>query len=307
MNSLNQDQLYFFVSTMVKNQKSAHKIYTYLIQAWGEVISLRRIQQLAKEFKDNERIETVRKQGSGRNKSAQNINLIRNLINEDNRYSLDQLSEETGIERMSVQRILNNDLQLKSLMCKWVPYNLLQSQKDQRVEECKNIMQYIAKLRVKDSLIVADEKWVYSRPVLPSRNNRNWIDTENPNQKFSCQARRTISDKKFLLIMASNFGGSMYYEVNDTGKTIDSQIDIQSLLKMLQNFLKGKLKQNLVLLGCMIMQNLIFLRKQNNSFQIKEQKSSNNQLILQIQICQIDIYSGTLNIQEIGQPGPKAF
>ena len=63
---------------------------------------------------------------SSRNK--ENIAKIREKLNEDHRYTIDELSEVTGVSWSSVQRILTQDLGMRRVAAKFVPRLLTEDQ-----------------------------------------------------------------------------------------------------------------------------------------------------------------------------------
>jgi hypothetical protein len=222
-----ENNLNFFVSTMTTNNFTAKEIYDFLSNAWGaEYITLRRIQQLHMEYIDGRRLDTKRKLGSGRRLSSCNqinVNIIKNYVDADNHISLNYLALISGIDRSAVQRILKKRLKLRSMMAKWVPYNLTERQKQNRVAGCRLL---IAKLQARMSrrtLIVVDEKWVYCRQLSSPNNVRNWVPINGVgNVQRNVIARRIRSDVKFLLILAINFSGTAYFELITDGTSVNA-------------------------------------------------------------------------------------
>jgi len=120
------EQVNFFVATLTKNDFNAKQIHELLSFAWGEenVIKLRRVQTLVRDFKTGERCEFTRKAGSGRPlevRTDSNVNRVKELIQEDQTMSLTAVCAETGLGRTSVYTILTKDLSLQSVCARWVP------------------------------------------------------------------------------------------------------------------------------------------------------------------------------------------
>jgi AraC-like DNA-binding protein len=68
---------------------------------------------------------------SGRPSSSrnnENITKIREKLNEDRRYTIDELSGGTGVSWSSVQRILTQDLGMRRVAAKFVPRLLTEDQ-----------------------------------------------------------------------------------------------------------------------------------------------------------------------------------
>ena len=234
-----QDHLYFFIDTLQANGFSCAQMRTLLVQRWGEenVVSTRRIQQVASEFSEGKRYSFKRKSGSGRPRtstSTENVELIREEIEENNRSSCSDLSRITGIDCDAVNRILIRDLHKKSVCCKWIPHELTQQNKETRIECCQTMIERYSRRRSRENVIVIDEKWVYFKDIPAKENNRAWVDSAGDRPAV---ARRTISDRKVLIILASNYSKSMHYlEVLHDGASINSQRYIDFLENMASEF-----------------------------------------------------------------------
>ena len=58
----------YFVATLTRNNFSPTDIHGFLVRAWGEgnVKSLRRVQEISKEYRDQDSVVATRRAGSGR-------------------------------------------------------------------------------------------------------------------------------------------------------------------------------------------------------------------------------------------------
>ncbi|KAL4494398.1 hypothetical protein ABPG72_019808 [Tetrahymena utriculariae] len=282
-----QNQIYFFIETMQKNNYIGTQIHGLLETAWGNIISARRVQQIMKEFQEGKRTDHNRQIGSGRPLTScneDNVVLIEQLIQEDSRISLSQLVEQTQIDRSAIQRILNESLNLKSISAKWVPYNLNENQKKNRIENCKQLLEQLNKKGAQTKLVVVDEKWVYQNSIQLSQNLRCWVDSDNPKPEKPQQTKRSISDKKWMLIFASNFNGSSYYEILEDGKSINSDTYGEFIKNAVKFFKQEGIKK-------------IWWMHDNARPHI----SLNTKQILEDQVCRIikqPAYSPDLNLQD---------
>ena len=64
------------VATLARNRKKGTEIHDIITTAWGNVISLRRVQQLTKEYQEEQRADFKRKDGSGRQKSEKRLEIV---------------------------------------------------------------------------------------------------------------------------------------------------------------------------------------------------------------------------------------
>ena len=79
---------------------------------------------------------------SGRPSSSpndENITKIREKLNEDRHYTIDQLSEVTGVSWSSVQRILTQDLGMRCVAAKFIPCLLTEDQRKSRLAVCQDL------------------------------------------------------------------------------------------------------------------------------------------------------------------------
>jgi transposase len=232
------DNMNFFIATLQKSNFSATKIHSLLADAWGEenVLSLRRVQELSKEYADGVRQKFTRDEGSGRPREVstpENIDVIKNLVENDETISIQALSEISGISWSSVQRILTDELKKHTVFARWVPHKLTQNQMYMRVEGAERILN-----EINGSIVVIDEKWLYAEPMPPKENVRAWVDAGGDRPR---QPRRIIADKKFHIIVSMNYRGEYYYEVLPRGIAINAHRYIQFLDNMKEIRRRGKL------------------------------------------------------------------
>ena len=96
------------------------------------------------------------------------------------------------------------------------------------------MLERYSRRRSRENIIVIDEKWVYFKDIPAKENNRAWVDGAGDRPAI---ARRTISDRKVLIILASNYSKSMHYlEVLHDGTSINSQRYLDFLENMATEF-----------------------------------------------------------------------
>lgn len=144
---------------------------------------------------------------------------------------MDDLAVHFNTNRDLVYRILTGDLGLKSVRCKWVPHELSQVNKDNRVQCCTDMIVTLERRNMKRKLIITDEKWFYSRPIGNSKTNRAWVGRAGDVPQI---ARRTISDRKLLAMVAVTFEGHSFVKV--VNGTVDSDVYIQFIRQVLHHF-----------------------------------------------------------------------
>ena len=83
---------------------------------------------------------------SGRLSTCQNVENLekfRNAINADRRRTIDEISEITGLSWSSCQRMLTEDLNMKSVAAKFVPRLLTEDKKKNRLNVCYDLREQV--------------------------------------------------------------------------------------------------------------------------------------------------------------------
>ena len=121
-----------------------------------------------------ESVENARR--SGRPKSAtcdKNVTKIQEILQNDARYTLQDLARISGISRSRIQFILKKILKVRKISARWVPHILTDEQKRRRVETAKMPLKLFPKYteRAFANVVTGDETWVhYFEPVRKVKN-----------------------------------------------------------------------------------------------------------------------------------------
>lgn len=236
----NNETINFFIGVLTKNDIPASQIYSYLTKACGDdVKSLRRVQEIAKEFRDDVRDDFKRKQGSGRPSTTsndENVEDIRKAIEEDSGISVRDIANQFDMSVGSAFRIITQKLSLKSVSAKWVPHRLTDNQKLQRVERARQLLD-----ELNGTVIVIDEKWLYAEPLPSKQIARQWVGPAGDCPR-STVARRIIADKKFHIIVALNFRGDHIFHVFERHETVNAHRYVTFLNDVLPMARTGRLR-----------------------------------------------------------------
>lgn len=213
----------FYICTMIGNDIPCTKIHELLVTTWGDnVISLRQVQRIAKDFKDGTRQSSYKRQpGSGRprtSRTVENIAAVSDLIEEDPNISLSHLSTVLNLDDSTVHRILKEDLKKVSVYARWIPYKLSDEQKIKRVTGAQNIID-----QINGGVVVIDEKWIYRDHLPPPQNVRSWQNVDYSQGDRPSIPRRGMSSMKFHIIVGINFRGDHYFEVLEKDETVNSE------------------------------------------------------------------------------------
>jgi [histone H3]-lysine36 N-dimethyltransferase SETMAR len=223
------ENINFFVAVLSTNSFSVVEIHSLLVNASGDVKSLRRIQDIAKEYKRNEREGATRKEGSGRPSTTtteEKVAEVKQLLDEDSNLSIRGIATLAEVTVNAAYRIMTEKLKMKCVYARWIPHQLTENHKTQRVEEAQHLLQ-----NLNGYTMVVDEKWVYSDPLPCRQNNASWVAPDGDRPTI---ARRIISDQKFHIIVACNFRGDFRFKVFERNQTINAERYVE-FLQTIQN------------------------------------------------------------------------
>ena len=100
---------------------------------------LRTVQRWSKAFLEG-REEVGDEERPGRpvtETTPENIDQVRDLIDDDPYLTVDEIEGQTGLSHGTVQRIISDHLQLRKITARYVPKHLTNSQKAERVRTCQ--------------------------------------------------------------------------------------------------------------------------------------------------------------------------
>ena len=72
--------------------------------------------------------------------TGENVENVAKLLNNDRRYSCDEIAHELDISHGSVHRILTERLQMRKIAARWVPHMLSESEKHQPVNIASKLL-----------------------------------------------------------------------------------------------------------------------------------------------------------------------
>lgn len=231
------ENINFFVKMLALNNYTATETHTLLHNVLGDdCVKLRRIQQLAAEYKQGRNsVEPGTKMNFGRPREVQNVEnalLIRDIIEEDSRASTRYIADQLGLSKTAVHNMITEELGLRSVMCRWVPYSLTENQKANRVTTCTELLETIERRNARQRLWVIDEKWVYLQKLYTGNHARCWVGPEGDKAEL---VRKSMCVKKRMIMVAGNFSGQFYFEVLEDGGSINAHRYIQFIANCLRH------------------------------------------------------------------------
>lgn len=230
------------IETNRRNGVSAADTHRSICNAWGDVISLRRVQEITREFAIGLR-GSFERMSSGDRKSLERVNLnavIATELANDPHLSCRKLAAQHNICHQKVYRIISEDLKMKCVNNRYVPYDLTPEHRENRVRCCREFIRCATTRNIKRRLLVADEKWFYSRPMGCPSTRTSWIQ---PGGDVPTTPRRSPMEKKFMAMVIINFEGLSFVRVLEENETVNSEYYISFLNDAFTSFSTFEMRQ----------------------------------------------------------------
>jgi histone-lysine N-methyltransferase SETMAR len=153
-------------------EKTAAETIVMLQQAFkDDAFGKSQVYQWFSRFKNgNMSIEDLPRPGRpSTSRNEKNIEKVRQVINEDRRKTVEQVSEETNVSWSSCQRILTEGLRMRRVSAKFVPRLLTEEQEDNCVNLCRDLMEELCNdPNFLTKIVTGDESWCYAYDLLCS-------------------------------------------------------------------------------------------------------------------------------------------
>jgi [histone H3]-lysine36 N-dimethyltransferase SETMAR len=165
-----------------------------------------------------------------------NIGRVRDVIENNPWCSYDEIEAETSLSRGTIFNIIHDTLHMKKITSRWVPHELSDKNRKDRVQICK---QNLAKFKEGSwrlyDVVTGDESWFYHRQIGSKQSNASWVaEGESPRTVV----KKQINEPKTMFTIFFKTSGVVSITYLDKGKTIDAQTYINESLKSLVKALK---------------------------------------------------------------------
>ena len=150
---------------------------------------------------------------------------LKEIITRSPSIIVQELAEEFNVCEQTIRNRLHS-IGYSPKLSKWVPHELSQFNKFNRVRVCELLLNFFQKIDFFPFLITCDEKWVYynNQP-----RTRDWLPTSEQPKSI---AKTGLTNKKVLLCCYWSIYGIEYYEFLNSGQTINSEVYCEQLIKV---------------------------------------------------------------------------
>jgi len=148
------------------------------------------------------------------------IEIVRQIIREDCRRTIDEVSMLVGISHGTYHKILTEDLKMRRVASKFVPRLLSVDQKQHRIDVCLDLKENAANdPSFLSNVITGDKTWVYAYDLETKTQSSQWKSPESPRLK---KARQVRSNIKSMLICFFDQKGTVHKEFVPTGQIVNA-------------------------------------------------------------------------------------
>ena len=159
------------------------EIYADLQKVYGNgALKYATVCKWVRRFNDGrESVENDRRVGSPVSLlTEKNVATVIKLIEEDVRYTVQEMEELSGIHLSSVLKILRERLGLHKICVRWVPHLLTDEQKQNRVRLASQVIKKYDKCDPHrlEEIVTGDETWIYHFQPDSKAKNKVWVSSE---------------------------------------------------------------------------------------------------------------------------------
>ncbi len=152
--------------------------------------------------------------------SEENVNRIKQLLENDRRLTVRELEEKTGIPKSSIHVILWEKLKMRKLCARLVPHWLFQKEKKERVTKATAMAKMLRQRNALTAVVTGDESWFSFHQSGNKRQNMTWL-AEGERRPDVC--RPSFSSRKRMFTIFISIDGPVLVKVLEEGATINAE------------------------------------------------------------------------------------
>lgn len=179
-----------------------------------EQINERTVQRWFQKFKSGD--FDLANEDRGRPASKVNNAILKQLVESNPTTTIRDLAGDLEVHHSTIKRHLNEIGKVKKLD-EWVPHNLTEAHKVNRVQICLNHLKNNQKASFLNRIVTCDEKWVlYDN----RKRSGSWLDADQPPEK---SAKPDLHPKKVMVTVWWGINGIIHYSFLKRGETINAE------------------------------------------------------------------------------------
>ena len=166
--------------------------------------------------------------------TEKNVATVKTLIEEDARYTVQEVEEVSGIHLSSVLKILREQLGLRKICTRWVPCLLTDEQKQSRVRLASQVIEKYNECdpRRLEEIVTGDETWIYHSKASKAK-NKVWVSSEGDRPVIV--GRCKTSNRMLYAIFFDSKGPVLHIPV-PKGSSVTGKFYRESVLTQLVDF-----------------------------------------------------------------------
>jgi histone-lysine N-methyltransferase SETMAR len=229
---MSKENFRFYIKVRTALDVQARVIHDELYSVYGDQApGLSTVERWSKLFREGrEELEDEGRSGRPISETTpQNIEQIRLLIDDDPYLTIEEIQEETGFSYGTIQRILTTHLNLRKITARYVPKELTDLQRAERVRICKENLEKIQQgtWRLCD-IITGDESWFRHKQLGRKSSHAAWIRRGDPPPTVVRQNR--YAPRTLLAIFFKSNGPLLIHRL-EPGQTINHHYYIDNCLR----------------------------------------------------------------------------
>ena len=167
--------------------------------------------------------------------TEKNVATVKTLIEEDARYTVQEIEELSGIHSSNVLKILREGLGLHKICARWVPHLLTDEQKQSRVRLASQVIEKYDKCdpRRLEEIVTGDETWIYHFQPNSKAKNKGWVSSEGDRPVI---ARHCKTSNRMLYAILFDSNGPVLQIPVPKGSSVTRKFYRESVLPQLVDF-----------------------------------------------------------------------
>lgn len=167
------------------------------------------------------------------------IALVKQMVDEDRRVTVQEIEKEVGIAHSTVLKILHDELKMRKLCARWVPHQLSEDNIKARLTFCNTMLERFDAGSSKDVsyIVTGDETFVYNYDPETKEQSKQWVpEKEGAPTKFARQ--RSVG--KIMIAVFFRRSGILEPIVLEPGQTVTAQWYSETCLPKLIDSLRDE-------------------------------------------------------------------